>query len=854
VAEGSSRTGVARRGPGLVFTPVRGTRARLTPVLRAGLLAVMAAGLALVAGGVALGGNAPLAVALGGSLAAGALWAALRWTGPRPGLDGRLRQAFDADDMGLALLGADGRFSYANGAFTHMLGHDPARPLSLETVRGLLAPGERADASAHAFERLVRAAVAGAAAREDIALARPGAQGRAQLSVTVRPFGGAGETLWRMTDRTAQNEIETVLRLEHTLTADFLDAMPVGFVSVDAGGRILYANQALADWLGLGLADNRGRGRPFAEFVIDSGRRETIAEFDGAGDHGRVTLRGADESFEAYLIQSEVKDGEGTFVRSRSVVLRDVAPVSASAADEIRSRRRLHWLFDRAPVGIALVDLSGIVVDCNRALLKLVGSHRDAVVGRPLAERIRPEDRDGVAGQLSKVVMGTMPAAHLEVRLQAAVERAASLYASRMEDRADGEVSGLILHFIDTTRHKSLETQFAQSQKMQAVGQLAGGVAHDFNNLLTAMIGFSDLLLERHGPDDPSFADIMHIKQNANRATNLVRQLLAFSRKQTLQPRRIDVAEELRDLSHLLRRLIGETIELVIEHHGQAGEPKGVIRTDPGQFDQVIINLAVNARDAMPRGGTLAIRTSRVHLNEPMERSGELMPAGEYVAIEVADTGGGIPKENLARIFEPFFSTKRVGEGTGLGLSTVYGIVRQSDGFIFVDSALGEGATFSIYLPDYTESQPGAEGDVQAAAAAGSASETDADLTGAGTVLLVEDEDAVRMFGARALRNKGYTVLEADSGEAALDVINNGNAKIDLLISDVVMPGMDGHTLAHLVRHEHPHVKIILMSGYAEDVNPDEIGRDPTMRFLPKPFTLKKLAGMVKDVLTERPA
>ena len=386
---------------------------------------------------------------------------------------------------------------------------------------------------------------------------------------------------------------------------------------------------------------------------------------------------------------------------------------------------------------------------------------------------------------------------------------------------------------------------------MQAMGQLAGGIAHDFNNLLTAMIGFSDLLLERHGADDPSFADIMQIRHNANRATNLVRQLLAFSRQQDLQPVVLDATEALSDLASLLRRLIGETIDLKMEH----GRDLGAAKVDRGQFDQMIINLAVNARDAMPGGGTLTIRTSNAAVPAPVQHGSEVLPAGEYLLIEVADTGTGIAKETIEHIFEPFFTTKEVGAGTGLGLSTVYGIVRQTGGVIFVDSVPGEGAAFKIYLPRYVESaedaKAGAAAERPAAARPAPPDEPagDVDLTGEGTVLLVEDEAAVRMFGARALRNKGYKVLEADNGEGALEVIGNASQPIDLIISDVVMPGMDGHTLIKRVRRELPDVKVILISGYAEDVAAAEIERDPTIHFLAKPFTLKGLAGKVKELM-----
>ena len=417
----------------------------------------------------------------------------------------------------------------------------------------------------------------------------------------------------------------------------------------------------------------------------------------------------------------------------------------------------------------------------------------------------------------------------------------ASLYVSHITDN-EGDVTGLVMHVIDTTEQKNLEVQFNQAQKMQAVGQLAGGVAHDFNNLLTAMGGFCDLLLGRHGPDDPSFADIMQIKQNANRAGNLVRQLLAFSRRQTLQPKVFAITDALNDLSNLLRRLIGENIELDLNH----GKDVDLIRTDPGQFDQVVINLAVNARDAMPGGGVITVSTERVTVKTSVQRGHEVMPAGEYILINIIDTGSGIAKEDIGHIFEPFFSTKGVGEGTGLGLSTVYGIIRQSEGYIFVDSALGEGTTFSIYLPAFSAAEADFVG-------SGFPNEIidDADLTGAGTVLLVEDEDAVRLFGARALRNKGYRVLEANDGEHALDVINDFGDPIDLILTDVMMPGMDGHTLVRLILEELPDIKVILMSGYAEDAMPGEISEDRSLNFLPKPFSLQELAVKVKDVMAE---
>jgi two-component system cell cycle sensor histidine kinase/response regulator CckA len=750
------------------------------------------------------------------------------------------------------LIAGDGRLIHVDsrfGRFFFLLG-ELSEPLD-SIARAL--SGD-ADSSA-AFARLRASAASG---RPDTAEVRIDADRAEWRRLSVSPIPGEfGAALWRVADITARRDAETARQQREEMLADVLDHLPVGFFSADADGAILSMNQVLADWLGLSADEIEQKGRKFSDYVVSVDRSEPLPDglaedegmlaLYGPDLHGKVTLHGRSrggrrgETFSAYLIQSQRVDDHGEFLYSRSVVLRDLLPAQAANAANAQRRER-HWLFEDAPVGIAMLDLDGNVTEANRAFFKLLGLHHDAVVGRPLADRIAKEDRDDVAAQLSKVVMGTSRAAHLDVQMPAPHqgEIVASVYASRIEDENE-EVIGLILHFIDATEQKHLELQFAQSQKIQAVGQLAGGVAHDFNNLLTAMIGFCDLLLERHGPEDPSFEELMHIKQNANRATNLVRQLLAFSRKQKLQPVLMDVNESLLDMSNLLRRLLGENLELNME----PGRDLSLVKADPGQFDQIIINLAVNARDAMPGGGTVTIRTSSVILDRSVERGAELMPPGGYILIEVIDTGSGIAKENLERIFEPFFSTKEVGAGTGLGLSTVYGIVHQSGGFIFVDSAPGHGTTFSIYLPDYD----GASGAEAVPGHGRAAPVADADLTGTGTVLLVEDEDAVRLFGARALRNKGYRVLEASNGERALDVINGNDEQIDLIVSDMVMPGMDGQTLVRLVRHELPDVKVILMSGYTEDLYAEEISRDPSIHFLPKPFTLKGLAGKVKDVL-----
>ncbi|MBM3573718.1 MAG: response regulator, partial [Alphaproteobacteria bacterium] len=388
------------------------------------------------------------------------------------------------------------------------------------------------------------------------------------------------------------------------------------------------------------------------------------------------------------------------------------------------------------------------------------------------------------------------------------------------------------------TSRKALSIQLAQSQKIQAIGQLAGGVAHDFNNLLTAIIGFCDLLLQRHRPGDQSFADVLQIKQNSNRAANLARQLLAFSRQQRMAPRVLVVTDTLAELTHLLRRLIGPSIELKVIH----GRELWPVRIDQGQLEQVIINLAVNARDAMAGTGTLTVTTENMAIAQTVRRGDAVMPAGEYVRIQVSDTGTGIASDIIERIFEPFFSTKEIGSGTGLGLSTVYGIVKQTGGFVFVDSVPGEGATFAIYLPRHV-------GPVEALDADERGERRSAgDVTGAGTILLVEDEDPVRLFSARALRDKGYKVIEAKSGESALDLM--GDAKqIDLLITDMMMPVMDGPTLVGHARQRRGDLRVICISGYAEDAMRAQLARHRDVHFLAKPFSLKQLAVAVRDAL-----
>jgi two-component system cell cycle sensor histidine kinase/response regulator CckA len=664
-----------------------------------------------------------------------------------------------------------------------------------------------------------------------------------RISVTALPLNG-GVLLWRFEDVSGRRAIEDVLNQQYQNVADFLHFMPIGVYSADIDGQVTFANQRFAEWLG--RTPDTILGAKLEDLLAGGVRPQPDGEW-----RGEVQFKSANgDAVPALVLQSTYDDAGVT--RTRTLVVRDGVMREQSAATGRVAYERFRVLFNAAPVAIAITDPDGIIVDCNAAFEQLTHLPRAAAVGGPLAERLVAEDRKDFSAELNKVLSGETAGIHLDTRLQGAKVTQAAVYLGPLTEPAAGgvdEIEGAVAHFIDTTEQKNLEVQFAQAQKMQAMGQLAGGVAHDFNNLLTAMIGFCDLLLQRHAAGDPSFADIMQIKQNANRAANLVRQLLAFSRKQPLQPKSLNPTDALTELSHLLTRLIGESIEFRLVH----GRDIGLVRVDPGQFDQMIINLAVNARDAMMGGGTLTITTSAVTFDKPPQLGAEQLAAGRYVRIEVADSGTGIAPENLARIFEPFFSTKKEvpGAGTGLGLATVYGIVRQTGGFIQVESSQGHGARFIIHLPRFEDGDAGSAKKAQKANA-DAALEPPKDLVGHGTVLLVEDEDAVRVFAARALKNKGYKVLESRTGEQALDILREHPA-VDLMITDMMMPGMDGGTLARLIRVERPDIKIILISGYSEEIARGEVATGHDFHFLPKPFSLGQLATKVKEVLDEAP-
>ncbi len=492
-------------------------------------------------------------------------------------------------------------------------------------------------------------------------------------------------------------------------------------------------------------------------------------------------------------------------------------------------------LMEDLPVALARLEPDGRLIYANTAARNLLGDR--ATPGSQLAALI-----EGLGRSIPERLMETMKGraqGRSEVARGKIDDREVFLQVTLTRLMINGEPS-LLAVLSDATELKTLEAQFVQSQKMQAVGQLAGGVAHDFNNLLTAINGHCDLLMMRHNKGDPDHGDLQQIRQNANRAAGLVRQLLAFSRKQTLRPKVLDLRDVLDDLVHLLNRLLGARVSLEVA----CDDDLHPVRVDERQLEQVIVNLVVNARDAMPEGGEVRLSARNVTLDADMKRDRAVIPKGDYVLVEVRDSGTGIPVDKIDKIFEPFFTTKKLGEGTGLGLSTVYGIVKQTGGYIFANSTIDVGTTFQLYLPDHVQS---AKEEVQVAASKTTPVDSNpTDLTGRGVVLLVEDEAPVRSFAARALQLRGYTVLEADCGEAALDMLGDLDLEIDLFLSDVIMPGLDGPSWVEQALKNRPNVPTIFVSGYSEDAFGEGRAEIPNSTFLPKPFSLNELTEKVK--------
>ncbi|WP_407070199.1 response regulator [Methylocella sp.] len=799
-------------------------RAGLGPAALAGALAAALAAILAAQGGALAGALLALFAAVGVFAAfARAAGLPLRARAATPETFAAL--ACELNPQAMVLSGPDGEVLYANRAYRALCGGE-----DLRAPERLFGEGE----DAAAVYRLAEAARGGAARVEDLshwrrALGHAGGHAPDRLRVETRGVvlaDGRRATLWLVGD--VAREAGDAARLRQA--AEMLDALPAGVFSFDESGAILAANPAFDDFAGQGV-------RALAAAFGEKGAAALLASGEAAGERVDLDLSGADgRGLPARILRRRVlgAGGSAMSVRVGLVLAREAA--QERAGDQRSIALRIARMFEATPIAIASVDASGAILRSNGAFARVAPEAlKPGVEGAPgsILRAAAERDRPTLQAALAAAADGAQEIAPLDVALAGEGDRSARFFISA----AAGEVPGATVFALDTTEQRALQNNFAQSQKMQAIGQLAGGVAHDFNNVLTAIIGFSDLLLASHRATDPSFRDIMQIKQNALRAAGLVRQLLAFSRRQTMRPQVLQLGDVLSDLQLMMRRLVGEKIHLELRH----GRDLWPVKADHNQFQQVIVNLIVNARDAMPDGGAILLKTRNVAAAEVAGFGEQSIAEGDYVAIEVEDEGCGVPPEVRDKIFEPFFTTKEVGKGTGLGLAMVYGVVKQSGGYVFCQSPPGGGATFTVLLPRHL-----AEAEAEAAPAAPEAAKPAADLTGRGVILLVEDEEAVRAFGARALASRGYSVLQAASGIEALEAADENPGRIDLIVSDVVMPEMDGPTMLGELRKRGVSAKVIFVSGYAEEAFARNLPEGEAFGFLPKPFTLKQLIEAVK--------
>jgi two-component system cell cycle sensor histidine kinase/response regulator CckA len=641
--------------------------------------------------------------------------------------------------------------------------------------------------------------------------------GGAEAKVEVSRIGaGRDLLLWRFTSEARQDPLDLAANRIAGQTGERLAAAGVLAVLVDGEGRLVAANVLFSDRALDGTVSTK-QPPLFTDLIEATG--------DGSV---RLIAEGPDAR-PMRVVTVPIEIGQAQSAATLLMFDADQGPSLASSTN-------VQVLLEMLPIGLALVDRDGRFLTMNKAFRQAGGIPGDEMPSYP-GDLVVKEDKAAVADAVRRNARGPSMSGDLPVRLKHQPTEPVALTVAGLRGLGDAAV---LLLLKDNSEEAKLKRQIAQATKMQAVGQLAGGVAHDFNNILTAIIGHCDLMLMRHTPGDTDYDDLQQIKSNSNRAAGLTRQLLAFSRQQTLRPQVLQLPDVISEVSHLLKRLLGETVQLVVKH----GRDLGPVRADPGQLEQVIVNLSVNARDAMATkgGGTLTIQTYSVKANQVADLGSEILPIADYSALSIADTGTGIPPAILGKVFEPFFTTKEVGKGTGLGLSTVYGIVKQSGGYIFADSKVGEGTRFTIYLPVHQveeEKKGGRRSKKQ---------ESENELWGTGTILLVEDEPMVRTVAERALTRHGYKVLTANNGEEALEIVDRGD-EIALLISDVVMPLMDGPTMVREARKTRPELPILFMSGYAEEQLRKSIDI-ANVAFLPKPFSVQELAEAVRKVLS----
>jgi two-component system cell cycle sensor histidine kinase/response regulator CckA len=762
-----------------------------------------------------------------------------------------IRRIADHAYDGLAVTDPRGHVVYSNAAYLTLTGAataQEARPVERVFIGN-------PDVSEAVF-RLLKAAREGKRQQEEVRIAGTDGNHGRWLRMRVRPLGDSKRenkyAVWSIADITRDRERQEDVFQELQHAIEYLDHAPCGFFSVNPAGDLVYVNATLANWLDHDLAEIGSGGLKLTDIVSGDGASLLTSIPPVPGEVKTevfdidLRMRGG-KTMPVRLYHKLAFGADGVPGASRTLAIsraRDERSDPQRAA-EVRFMR----FFDHTPMAIATVDRGGAVVRANARFAKLAQSlSPDGAAGKSIFRTVNARDRALLIAAINQAAEGQGDIPPVEAMLEGPRERWGQFFVTAVEED-ERETEAAIVYLLETTERRTLENQINQSQKMDMVGQLAGGIAHDFNNVLSAIMMANDFLLNAHKPTDPSFQDIMQIKQNATRAATLVRQLLAFSRRQTLRPQVLDLGDALSDLTMLLRRLIGEKVKLDLVH----GRDLWPVKVDVSQFEQVIVNLAVNARDAMPEGGSLTVRTANLTADDAAHLAYKGMPAADYVRIDVSDTGTGIPADIVDKIFEPFFSTKEVGKGTGLGLSTVYGIVKQTGGFVYVDSEAGKGTSFHIFLPRHHVEQEAQIDPALANGAARESSQTEAkprtDLTGQGTILLVEDEEGLRSLNARGLRSRGYSVIEASNGVEAMEALEEKNGAVDLVVSDVVMPEMDGPTLLKTMRGRNPDLKIIFVSGYAEDAFEKSLPENQQFAFLPKPFTLSQLVAAVKETM-----
>ncbi len=763
--------------PALSEQPLTRTALGLAP--RSIFLAIAGALCALAAYFLADGLAALVAFTVAGTLAA--LSGVIAWLGSRHdraegALHAQIAEFIAHDASPSFTTDAEGEIGHQNRAAVERFGSRGGQTLTRALAEVFANP-------AAVLHRLQNRAEALGAAREDLVTRR----GHVRLAVHRI---GSGGFLWRLEDMA-----------ERAIGGRGAETISLPMLTVSRNGTVLFMNEALRRLVGERV---KTLDRIFHDLPLRPGGEHEIA--------------GAEGPVRALVAEVESAGGR------REIFLLPAAEHPVAAPGDPTA-------FETLPVALMRLDGEGRLRAANRAARDLLGP---VEAGTPLAQVLEGLGRP-IGDWLGDAMAGRAERRPEVLRVRRATAEDVYLQVTLTRSREDG-APGLVAVLSDATQFKTLEAQFVQSQKMQAIGQLAGGVAHDFNNLLTAISGHCDLLLLRHDKADPDYADLVQINQNANRAASLVGQLLAFSRKQTLKPRVIDLRDTLSDLTHLLNRLVGEKVRLSLGHDPDLPP----IRADKRQLEQVIMNLVVNARDAMPAGGEIRIATETLVLDEALRRDRATVVPGRYVVVRVSDEGSGIAPEQLPKIFEPFFTTKRQGEGTGLGLSTAYGIVKQTGGFIFCDSVPGAGTTFTLFFPAHDAAE------TVEAEAAPPAPPQRAGRAGEGVVLLVEDEAPVRAFASRALRLRGYTVIEAENAEEALKMLEDHALAVDVFVTDVIMPGMDGPSWVREALKSRPETRVVFVSGYAEESLTENRERIPNSVFLPKPFSLSELTATVQ--------